>query len=140
MAAKIIRNYKFYEQTIYCDHLIALSGENAKYANMIKNGWETIKKLRWHLKSEGIITQEILDRNIYEVGRASLQKSFKNIIDYTIKKYPVLSKIENRIFVNLVALGKDVVNSVIDTPELLEFFILEMQPIDLGSNLNLHLL
>jgi hypothetical protein len=132
-AINIVRNYKYQEQVLFCDRLLSLCLEKNGNANVINSSWAIIKKLNWTIKSEGEIDADVLGLRIREIGIESLRRSFRSIAEFLLKKYTFFDSIEKRIFINLVALGEDVINSVVETPELLEFFILEMQPIDLES-------
>lgn len=92
--------------------------------------WRLIGTLRWCLRTDGPAPPlEIIRRNAEaSSGVLAVRVALERRARILQLAYPQLSR--NAAW-QLTALGQDTVRAIVDTPDMLEFFEKEVQPIDL---------
>jgi len=120
-----IVNGNFKEQQPYSlDDLI----DKSPYQINSSNAWEIISRLDWKLLSESMLKHRDVRRKIDRVGASILKKAFMIYTSALVERFP---DIDYLVAVQLIALGKNHYDMVLDSPDYLVFIQTELQPIDL---------
>lgn len=98
------------------------------------NAWDIISTLEWKLMSESRLHHREIRRKINRIGPTFLKKAFMLFIKDLVEKVP---GIDYLLAVQLIALGKNYYDIVLDTPDYLGFIQTEIQPIELHSMLDI---
>jgi hypothetical protein len=83
--------------------------------------WAIIRKLNWHLRSDGII------------GTVRVSVSIRNALARRAAQIPTMDR---NLAWQVAALGPETVAAVIESPSLLEYIVQELQPCDLDEIMN----
>lgn len=98
------------------------------------NAWDIISTLEWRLLSESSLNQREIRRKVNSIGHMILKKAFMFFIKELVEKVP---DIDYLLAVQLIALGKNYYDIVLETPDYLGFIRTELQPIELHSMLDI---
>jgi hypothetical protein len=115
------------------------SGDAGDSTHAAGDHWEVLRgALDWHLLGEGKITlgaQWWASRGVDPpVLRAAVQAAHAEVVE----QFPALvGRCSKGDLLQLIALGKDVVRTAAESPDMLAFFKKELQPVDLGGALGL---
>jgi hypothetical protein len=127
------------------DHEIGLSQLTIDIYNNLRNGlpdvvvapkptiegdWRLIASMRWCMRSDGAVDRiESLRARISQEGSAlALRAALERRSQHLLQICPALSK--NAAW-QITAMGPAILNVILDTVDMLEFFEKELQPIDL---------
>jgi len=92
--------------------------------------WMLIAKLQWRMRSDGPIesVDRLRFRISHEMGGA---QRVKNAIERRAAALMNIPGCQINLAWQAVALGQDIVNAIIDSPQFMEFIEKEMQPVDI---------
>lgn len=99
--------------------------------------WADVARLQWRITSDGIITFQAANNTIAELRVDGTLCNIRLAVCWLITalsaKYPALGRVGRPAITQLIALGRDMVISTGESPELLEFIEKELQAVDLSA-------
>jgi hypothetical protein len=122
----ITYHYKFIGRKLLLGNLVNIPTE----VN-IDDKWKKIEEIGWVPYSTATMDFIATRDRVIEIGREMLNYHMHNIADMLRKKYPLFHIISRKDLLQLIALGKDIINSIIQTPDLLDYLLTDLQPIDI---------
>ena len=109
------------------DHTADLAAHPAAHPaadHTAESDWALIRKLRWRLRSDGI------------VDTVRVSTSIRNALARRAAQVPTMDR---NLAWQVTALGPETVAAVVESPSLLEYFVQELQPCELDTIMNRNL-
>ena len=98
------------------------------------NAWGIISRLEWKLLSESTLKPRDVKRKVDRIGQSILKKAFMMYMGVLSERFPGIDPL---LAVQLIALGKNYYDIVLESPDYLGFIRTELQPIELHSILDI---